>query len=345
MKAFVYHGQRDGRLEEVPTPVPGPGQVKLRITDAGICQTQIDEFMEGPYIINRAPHPLTGKALPLIPGHEVGGIVEQLGPGVDTRWLGKQVGFLPAKTCGDCRFCRAGEIALCDQLAYFGLLGGDGGFAEYMVCDTNMIFECSRRELLSYVEPLACSIHQGNKIKRFGRSNNVLILGAGALGVSAAAVFSKHFGFEVTITDPLPNRLERCAKAGFITASREQLRDRRFDVVVELAGSNHTNTEGAFIEAFDYLHKGGSLFLVGTYFHPLKLVPMASLIVPEKNVIPCFAYHQEDVDQLSAAMDAIKDIDFEIFNDYLPFEKILDEGYFRAEVDKDSFTRLVLRFE
>ena len=83
MKALVYHGNRDLRLEAIPDPEPGPGEVRLRIDYCGICATDVEEYVYGPnHIYHDKPNPLTGKQAPLVVGHETSGTVEKLGAGV-----------------------------------------------------------------------------------------------------------------------------------------------------------------------------------------------------------------------------------------------------------------------
>jgi len=345
MKAFRFYGQRDGKIEDVVKPVAGEGELLLKVTQAGICQTQISEFIEGPYIINKDPHPITGRCLPLIPGHEFGGIVESVGPGADESWIGINAALMPARVCGKCVSCQAGNLALCDVLSYQGLLGEDGGFAEYAVINQSNAFKCERTELLSWVEPILCGIHQGMKIKKYTDASNILVLGCGPLGLSAAAILEKYFGMEVTLLDRLPGRLARAREAGFNAVGRDEIKG-QFDVVIDNAGSNHTDTNGGFIEAFDHLKKSGSLVLVGTYFHPVSVVPMAVLVVSERNIIPSFSYDARDVKVLDEVISSLEKVDFKMLNTDIHINDILDEGYYRAEVDKDSFTRLVIsRFD
>jgi len=95
MKALFYYDQRDVRLEQIEIPEPNENQVLLKVLDVGLCQTQINEFIEGPFIINKDKHKITGKAIPLIVGHEFGGIIEKIGKNIkDDSLIGKQVEVL-----------------------------------------------------------------------------------------------------------------------------------------------------------------------------------------------------------------------------------------------------------
>src|SRR6476619_2564570 len=114
MRAAVYHGRRDLRLEDVPEPVPQAGDVKLRVRYNGICGSDLHEYYAGP-ITTRAsePHPLTGVTNPVIFGHELCGEVVALGAGVEDLNVGDLVAVEPLETCGHCLACGSGRYNHC----------------------------------------------------------------------------------------------------------------------------------------------------------------------------------------------------------------------------------------
>ncbi len=340
MKALIYYGQRNVRLEDVEIPTPAETQVLIKVTDAGICQTQINEFMEGPFIINNDPHPLTGKAIPIIVGHEFGGIVEAVGAGDQNDLVGQQVAVLPLLTCGECRYCQNKQENLCDKLAYYGLIGERGGFAEYTVVNQENVFPVDDPALLTFIEPILVGIHAAEQTGAGLAGKKTLVLGTGALGLSLAAVWQFYYGAEVYLNDIIPFRQEKARQAGFNTLSKEEI-PADFDIVADCAGSDPLSQQAALLEGLDYLLKGGVLLDIGTYFHPLSFMP-TSLLVAEKRILPAFAYNSRDVVRLEAVLESIK-TDFSIFIETAPLADIVEMGYFRAEVDRDNFTRLVVK--
>ncbi len=113
------------RLRDIADPVPGPGQIRLRVTACGVCRTDL-HVVDGE---------LTGASLPLVPGHQIVGRVDMVGSGVDRFAPGERVG-VPwlGRACGSCRFCAGGRENLCDAPVFTGFTR-DGGFAELVVAD------------------------------------------------------------------------------------------------------------------------------------------------------------------------------------------------------------------
>src|SRR5229473_189799 len=129
MRAAVYHGRRDLRLESVPEPEPGPGDVKLRVIYNGICGSDLQEYYDGPVTTRTTPHPLTGVKNPVILGHELCAEVVSCGAGVDDLAPGDLVAVEPLETCGCCMWCRTGQYNHCPNLALHGYNRSSGGLA------------------------------------------------------------------------------------------------------------------------------------------------------------------------------------------------------------------------
>lgn len=342
MKALTFHDRRDLRLEEHPTPEPGPGEVRLRVTDAGLSQTQINEFMEGPFIINHEPHPLTGIGRPLIPSQEYGGVVDRVGAGVNEGWLGRQVAVLPSLSCGNCDYCRAGREQLCAAMAYCGLLGAHGGFAEYSVVPVANVAPVAAREHITFIEPILVGIHAGQCAPVPLRGQRLLVLGAGAVGCSIAAVLRDYYGASVSIYDQLGARLERAETAGLETTGCTAA-DGPFDGVVDAAGQDSFAPSVAYTDAAAYATPGGYVLHVGTYFHPIQIVP-SNLLVREISIVPVFTYNSHAVPYLHDVLSAL-DTDFGTLIESTDLDHVIEEGYYRAAFDKSSFTRLCVSLD
>src|SRR5512147_61150 len=108
MRAAMYYGREDLRLEEIDDPTPGRGEVLVRVAFNGLCGTDLHEYYGGPLAIPTSPHPLTGAQLPVTLGHEFGGWVEAVGAGVEDLPIGALVAVNPIHACGVCGPCRRG---------------------------------------------------------------------------------------------------------------------------------------------------------------------------------------------------------------------------------------------
>ncbi|WP_457642434.1 alcohol dehydrogenase catalytic domain-containing protein [Persephonella sp.] len=346
MLALRFYDKRDIKLEDIPKPKPKKDEVLIKVTQAGISQTQINEFIEGPFFINKEPHPLTGKAIPLIPCQEYGGIIEDVGKNVDRSLIGKQVAVLPLVTCGKCEYCKNGKENLCEKFAYHGLVGLDGGFAEYSVVNVKNIFPVEKKELLTFIEPILVGLNTFNIYKSQNRDfdlykKKVLILGAGPVGISIGAIWRDYVKADVYINDILNYRMKKAEELGLKTLKKEEIKENSFEIVIDAAGMDPISTQSAIIEGIDYIKKGGFLISVGSYFHPVSFIP-SHLTFNEKNIISSMAYSLKQVNELPDALKSLK-VNFQTLIQEVELKNIIKEGYYRAEVEKESFVRIVVK--
>jgi len=141
MKALRWHGRKDIRLDDVPEPVAGPGEVKVKVKWCGICGSDVLEWQVGPVVVRETkPHPQTGKTAPITLGHEFSGDVADIGSGVTDINVGDRVTVRPTMPCYKCYWCRKGRYVQCAVLATIGL-AADGGFAEYIVVPSDNVYK------------------------------------------------------------------------------------------------------------------------------------------------------------------------------------------------------------
>ena len=172
MQAMVLHAIGEKlRLEERPDPVPGQGQIGLRVEACGVCRTDL-HVVDG-----ELPDP----RLPIIPGHEIVGIVEALGEGVTQPAIGDRVG-VPwlGHTCGVCDYCRSGRENLCDRPLFTGYTR-DGGFATHVVADAAFAFPLTGFDDPVAAAPLMCAGLIGwRSLRMAGDAQRVGLYGYGA---------------------------------------------------------------------------------------------------------------------------------------------------------------------
>src|SRR3990170_5293744 len=183
MRAMILDalGQRL-RKANIATPKPGPGQLLLRVRACAVCRTDL-HVVDGE---------LTQPKLPLIPGHEIVGTVEQLGEGVERFKIGDRVG-VPwlGWTCGECAYCRNGQENLCDQARFTGYTI-DGGYAEYTVADQRFCFRMPDFYSDAEAAPLLCAGLIGYRsLVKAGNGKRLGLYGFGAAAHLVAHV-AKH---------------------------------------------------------------------------------------------------------------------------------------------------------
>jgi len=180
MRAVQLDGPgRPLRSVNLPRPEPGPGQVLLRVAACGVCRTDL----------HVADGELPAPKLPLVLGHEIVGLVVELGPGVDRFGAGDRVG-VPwlGWTCGTCSYCRTGRENLCDRARFTGYTL-DGGYAEYAVADERFCFRLPSAYDDMHAAPLLCAGLIGHRsLVAAGDAERLGIYGFGAAAHLVAQV-------------------------------------------------------------------------------------------------------------------------------------------------------------
>ena len=263
MKALVKKlPERGIWLENVPEPNVGTNDVCVRITHTAICGTDLHIYDWNEW----AQRTLD---LPLVIGHEFCGIVEEIGPGVTHYKPGDRVSGEGHITCGYCRNCRAGKRHLCQKTIGIGIQRA-GCFAEYLVLpETNVwpIHKDIPSEIAAFFDPFGNAAHTALSYEMVGE--DVLITGAGPIGIMAVAICSFVGARNIVITDMNDFRLELARKMGAtktINVKNERIGNvyselnmtSGFDVGLEMSGSPE-----AFRDMLENMYHGGRIALLG----------------------------------------------------------------------------------
>ncbi len=263
MKALVKKYPEKGLwLEDVPEPVTGYNDVKIKIHKTAICGTDL-------HIYNWDEWSQKTIETPLVIGHEYVGEIVEVGEGVTNWKVGEIVSGEGHIVCGTCRNCLAGNGHLCKKTIGVGV-NRNGAFAEYLVIPQENVRKCEDdipEEIYSIFDPFGNAVHTALSYDLTGE--DVLITGAGPIGIMAAAV-CKHVGARhVVITDISDDRIELAKKLGIqhaVNTMKEDLTDvmeelsirEGFDVGLEMSGS-----EIALNTMIDKMIHGGKIALLG----------------------------------------------------------------------------------
>jgi (R,R)-butanediol dehydrogenase/meso-butanediol dehydrogenase/diacetyl reductase len=289
MRAAVYHGRRDVRVETVPVPDPGPGEVLVEVLAAGICGTDAGEFAHGPamFPVDR-PHPVTGHVGPMVIGHEFAGRVVATGTGVEASWRGRLVASCGAITCGRCWQCARGRTNLC--LSYAGVgLHRDGALAHYVATPVRTCEPVDELGLSADAaalgQPMSIAVHARSR-GRAEPGERALVLGVGGIGALLVYALARY-GLDVTVVDPDPERVTLALRLG---ASRSAPADGDpADLADAADGPLHLAFEASGLPAVTdtalaALPKGGRLVQVGMHERPTS-VDLRRLTLTELELI------------------------------------------------------------
>ena len=293
MTAARFHAVGEPlRLEEVPRPRPGHGEVLVRVEAAGVCGTEL-HFVDGL---------LTPADAPITLGHEVAGAVEEVGPQVDGFAPGDRVAVHYFHSCGDCRFCRGGRENICERPLGFLAFATDGGFAEFVAVPASALVRVPEGLSAVQAAPLCCSattaLH-AMSIAGVGSGDTAVVYGSGGVGLALVQALV-HFGVRVVAVARTPEKLRAAESSGAaftVDASSggvaEQVRGLvgGADAVFELVG-----TAESAAEALGCTDRGGSLVCIGYSFDRIALNPL-DLVVPEQRVLTSVSNTRAELEQ------------------------------------------------
>jgi (R,R)-butanediol dehydrogenase/meso-butanediol dehydrogenase/diacetyl reductase len=348
MRAIVLYGNRDIRfVNDWPEPSPGAGEVKLKVTYASICATDIEEWQFGPKFAAATPNPITGKKLPLVLGHEIGGRVVQVGQGVTGFRPGDRVAVEDVLTCGTCYWCRHGEYSSCPNMAVTGL-SADGGLAEFVVWRADHCLKLPANvsdEEAPLVEPATVAVHAARR-SGAGLGDRVAVIGCGTVGLLTLQAL-KAAGATVYAVDIRKQSLELArslgadevidAAAGDAGQSLRRLTDGIGpDIVVETAGVARTP-----IDAIQWVRRRGTVVLVGIYAAKPEF-NFLDIVDGEKWVIGSVAADPQDFRTAISLISAGKLRVKPLITVKLPLERAIDDGFQRMlKPQKDVYRILV----
>ena len=271
MKAIVKSKRERGLwLSDVDKPELGPTDVLIRIQHAAICGTDVHIYNWDKWAQATIP-------VPVVVGHEYVGVVEQVGESVTAIQPGDRVSGEGHIVCGVCRNCRAGRQHLCRNTQGVGV-NRAGAFADYLVIPAQNAYKIPDNipdEIAAILDPLGNAVHTALSFDLVGE--DVLITGAGPIGLMAAAV-SRHIGARhIVVTDLRNERLQLAERMGASRGVNAQDLDlsavmqdlgmlEGFDVGLEMSGSGR-----ALTDMVDAMNHGGKIALLGLFAEPVTL--------------------------------------------------------------------------
>jgi L-iditol 2-dehydrogenase len=293
MRAVVYRGINDMRVETVPVPEIGPGELLIKVATCGICGTDLKKIHMGSH------------SAPRIFGHEMAGTIVQVGDGIEGFDIGDRVMTFHHVPCGECYYCRKRTPSQCPLYLKTGVTAGfapsGGGFAEYIrVMDFVVqkggvvhIPDGVPFEQAAFIEPLN-TVLKGVKLLNLAPDDTVLVIGQGPIGLMHAAL-AKRTGARVLTSDLFPERHAIAARFGLanpifaetenvVERVKAETEGRGADAVILAVGGN------ALIKtALDSARYGGKVMLFAQTQHGEATFDPAAVCVDEKTLLGSYS--------------------------------------------------------
>ncbi len=293
MRAAVYRGVNDVRLEEVPVPAIGAGELLVKVHTCGICGTDLKKIATGSH------------SAPRIFGHETTGVVVAAGQGVSGYQVGDRVMVFHHIPCGSCYYCKHKVFAQCPTYKKVGATAGyepsGGGFAEYVrVMDWIVsrggvvrIPEAVSFEQASFIEPVNTCM-KGVETLMLVPGETVLVVGQGPIGI-ILSVLARRRGARVVTTDLFPQRLTIARTFGLneninastsdtVSTIKEMTEGRGADAVILAVAGN-----GLIRPAMDATRPGGRILLFAQTQHGEAIIDPAGVCVDEKSLLGSYS--------------------------------------------------------
>jgi len=353
MKAAVWHGRQDVRIEKViEPPAPPPGQVQVKVAWCGICGTDLHEYMGGPlYIPLDRPHPVTGVQAPVIIGHEMSGEVTAVGDGVENFAVGDRIAACPIIGCGKCRWCRTGSMAQCDRVAFLGTSWTGGALAERLNLNAYQCYHLTDAisdEIGALVEPFSSTVRavaQGQP----GAGDNIAIVGAGPIGLMALMAARLRGAKRVVAIEMAERRIEaarQCGADAVINPTREDVEKRAleitggegFDLVMECAGQ-----PTSVLMAAKLTRTRGRLVIMGVFEKPAA-IDLTDVVFREKTISGSMSGYGLYDETIRIMTDPRFRGDL-LITDRIGLDDLIGKGYYGLLNEKDKHVKMLVRPE
>ena len=340
MKALRWYARKDVRYVDAPEPSPGPGQLKIKTTLAGICGSDLKEYAYGPVLIPPAKVPITM-------GHEFAGTVAEVGKGVKRFKVGDRVSGVGNWYCGECYVCRQGRYNLCVNQGFNGLFS-DGCMAEYFILPEYACYKLPDSvsdELGALVEPLAVALHAVRQA-HIAVGDTVAIVGDGTIGLCSLLAAKAAGAAEIYVIAKHKGRGALAEKLGAtaVIYSQEgnpvkQLQDLTggpgADAALECVGRPETPQL-----AVELTRRGGITVIVGIFEKP-GMLDFSTITFTEKTMVGSSIYVDEG--RTAVALMADKRIDpSPLISSIVPLKDGAKKGFEALLNDKEANIKVLL---
>jgi L-iditol 2-dehydrogenase len=329
MKVAVMTDLGKMAFVERDIPQPGAGEVLVKLEYVGICGSDLHYYEQGGIGDFKV-------RFPFVLGHEPGGVVAEVGPGVTHLKVGDKVALEPGKTCGHCEFCKTGRYNLCPDVIFFATPPVDGVFQEYVAHEAGLCFKLADNMTTmegALIEPLAVGFHAA-AMGKAQLGETAVVTGSGCIGL-VSMMAAKALGVsKIYQVDVVQKRLDKAKSLGaaeIINGAEEDVvkrigeltGGRGVDLVIETSG-----TETAAAQGIKVLKKGGTQVFVGYSKTGMMNLPMGLALDKELTLKTIFRYrhiYPLAIDAVSRGLVDIKNIITNVF-DFDDIQNAMDQS-------------------
>jgi len=354
MKAAVYYGKGDIRVQDKPIPEPHGDEVRVKVEWCGICGTDIHEYHDGPVLVPPIgrPHPLTKATMPLTLGHEFSGTINALGPDVNKEKykVGMRVVVEPIITCGECKQCREGFENCCPKLGWIGLADHTGGFAEYALARqfrAHPIPDSIPFEVGALMEPLSVSWH-AVRVSNVRMGQTALVLGGGPIGIMVLRVLLAIGIKEVYLSEVSESRKALARKSGAtavwdprevdVPAMCKQVsaHGQGVDVSFDCAG-----VQASITTAINSIRPRGTVMNVAIWDRPIQ-INLNDIALGEKWLTGCICFADDFPSVIEAVASGRLNTDG-LITSQIDLDELVEKGFKAILTDKDKHVKIIAR--
>ncbi len=343
MNVCAMMGKRQLEWQEWDIPKPQKGELQIKLEYVGICGSDLHFYSDG-RLANWVPDG------PLVLGHEPGGIVTEIGEGVEGFQIGDKVAIEPGVPCGECEDCRKGHYNLCRHVKFMAIPNEkDGVFAEYCTHSASMCYKLPENVDTmegALMEPLAVGMH-ACELSNAKIGQTAIVLGCGCIGLVTIMSLKARGVSEIYAVDVLDKRLEKAKEVGAVrvfNGTREDIVEFAktlpgggADLVYECAGNRYTT-----LQTCRLIKRAGKVTLVGVSPEPVLELDIATLNAMEGEIYSVYRYrnlYPTAIAAVSAGMIPLKSIVSHVFD----FKDCIDGINYSLD-HKDDVIKGVIKF-
>ncbi len=330
MKALIVEKPNVAVVKNVPIPQCRADEIRIKVAASGICGTDIHIY-RGEYL----------GSYPIIPGHEFSGVVDAVGEDVTRFKKGDRVAVEPNISCSNCDSCFSNRQNFCRNWEGIGVTRS-GGMAEYAVVPENAAFSIGSLDFFqgAFMEPLSCVLH-GVQKARVRLGDNILIMGAGPIGILLLKTVLAQGAAEVTQLDKNRSRLELAKKSGASATETDltNLSNEQFDMVIDATG-----VPFLMEKSIDLVRKGGTLLWFAVPSREAKVtIPAFTFFEKGLHIVSSYTSVRNSIQAIRSLQSKRIDVT-DLISHRLPLEQFT-QGIETIERSEEGVLKVLITFE